>query len=99
MAEAVVDLFEAIEVEQHDRQRLAVDLLARQQRRGAVEKSPPVGDAAQRIDQRIDLVFELGALLGLGRVKTVCRGRSEQGEVPTRAIFGFNYVRIAAISG
>ena len=38
--------------------------------------------------------------LGLGRVKTFCRKRSELGEVATRAIFpDLDYARIAAMSG
>ncbi len=38
--------------------------------------------------------------LGLGRVKTFCRKRSELGDVVTRAIFSdFDYALIATISG
>jgi hypothetical protein len=38
--------------------------------------------------------------LGLGRVKTFCRKRSELCDVAMRAVFSdFDYARIAAISG
>jgi hypothetical protein len=40
------------------------------------------------------------SVLGLGRVKTFCRKRSELGEVAIGANFpGLDYARIAAISG
>ena len=64
VAELVVDLLKMIEIEQQHRERLMIGLLPREQARGAVEEGAAIGDAAQRIDQRIDLVFELGALLG-----------------------------------
>ena len=38
--------------------------------------------------------------MGLGRVKTFCRKRSELGEVATQAVFpDFDYALIAAMSG
>ena len=63
MAETVIDLLEAIEIEQQHGERLVVDSLSRHEACSAVEESPAIGDAAQRVDQRIDLMFELGALL------------------------------------
>jgi hypothetical protein len=52
-----------IEIEQQHGQRLVIRLVAPQQVRRAIQEGAAVGDAAQRIDQRIDLVLELAALL------------------------------------
>ncbi len=64
VAKLVIDLLNPVEIEQQHGERLAIDFLLRQKAGGAVEEGAAIGDAAQRIDERIDLMAELGALLG-----------------------------------
>ena len=78
MAELVVDLLEVIEIEQQHGERLVLGLMTAEQMRGALEEGAAVGDAAERIDQRIDLVFELGALLGHVELKEGQDDREQQ---------------------
>jgi hypothetical protein len=63
MAHTIVDFLEAIEVEQHHRERLIIDLVMRQQFPCALEESAAVRYPAEGIDHGIDLVLQLGAFL------------------------------------
>ena len=67
VAERVVDLLEAVEIDQHQREALAVAALARERVLDAVAQQHAVGEAGERVVMRHvgDLV---GAALALGDV-------------------------------
>ena len=63
MAGRVVDVLEAVEIEQQQRRRPAFGDGALEQRSAEIEKRAPVGDAGQRIGLRRLPLLEFGALL------------------------------------
>src|ERR1700683_4610487 len=79
MAGGIVDLLEAIEVEQQQRGGPAIVLSPRQQWRAAIEESAAIGDAGQRIGQRRFALLKLGAFLRHGDAQERQAKRDEQG--------------------
>ena len=63
VAEAVVDRFEIVEIEQHHRHRTRIGRLPLELHFAVLQEGAAVGDAGQRIDQRRRLVAIFGALL------------------------------------
>src|ERR1700733_14684571 len=78
VAEAIVDRFEVVDVEQHHRQRPRICCLAFELRFTVLQKRSTVGDAGQRINQGSSLVALLGSLLGHGQQNESDSDREQQ---------------------
>ncbi len=63
MSHSIVYILEAIEIEQHHRKRFTINCLLRQQPARTVDKSSPIGNTAQWVHHRVDLVLQFRAFL------------------------------------
>ncbi len=78
MAEAIVDRFEIVEIEQHDRNRARIGRLPAQLSFAVLQEGAAIGNAGERIDQRGGPVAIFGAFLGHRQQDESDRDREQQ---------------------